>query len=392
MKIIKKLFRYLFVSILYMAISTHFAHAVGPEEREVTNLRLQAARRIAEDIFFKIQDPRILNTLPFDLQEYIQFMLDHRLNLEDMLMDAAKHNHFAYVKDFLSANTSTNIQDEDLQNSPLHWAVDNTNSEMVKLLLDAQADVNAKNILGDTPLMFAAKNQYNLKEGNQIIKMLVQYEADVDLKNTKGYTAVMYAIKYNHSDIAELLLKQTKDQRLYTTYWMWAIIHDTLNVAQWLLNNNHVTINQHEPISVKKYTALHIAIRSFHPDDLTKNKVPEGIAFLIDHGANIEVLDVNNQTPLHYAVKKDENFIITDYLLNRGARINATDSKHQTPLIKAAKKGAPLIIKLLLDRGANIAARDNDQKSALDHAREKGLQRPGYEEVIALLEQAEQRQ
>ena len=172
---------------------------------------------------------------------------------------------------------------------------------------------------------------------------------------------------------------------------MWATMYDNPPILQWLLSNNHVTINQRETVSSKNATALHMGVKSFHLA-LTKDRVPEAIEFLVNHGANIEAVDSDNKTPLHYAAKKDENLVIANYLLDRGARVNTTYSKHQTPLIIAAKKGALVLVKLLLDHGANITIRDNDQKSALDYAREKGAHKPGYEEVIELLEQAEQRQ
>ena len=63
-----------------------------------------------------------------------------------------------------------------------------------------------------------------------------------------------------------------------------------------------------------------------------------------------------------------------DFLLERGADIEVRDKFDFTPLIKAAKCGLGDTVNLLLDRGAQIAVVDNEDKAVIDHAttRERG--------------------
>jgi len=75
--------------------------------------------------------------------------------------------------------------------------------EIVRLLIKAGADVNAKNFYGSTPLIYASMN------GNiDIVKMLIEVGADVNAKNKFGNTALMCAIRRNKNKEIINLLKR----------------------------------------------------------------------------------------------------------------------------------------------------------------------------------------
>ncbi|MBR1604047.1 MAG: ankyrin repeat domain-containing protein, partial [Synergistaceae bacterium] len=63
------------------------------------------------------------------------------------------------------------------------------NPEVIKLLIDAGADVNARNEDGKTALMAAAR--YN--QNPEVIETLVDVGADVNARNEDGETARDYA-------------------------------------------------------------------------------------------------------------------------------------------------------------------------------------------------------
>lgn len=75
-------------------------------------------------------------------------------------------------------------------------------NHIVKMLLDAGANINAKDDSGWTSLMYASCNGHK-----DVVEFLLVSKADVNIKNQWGKTALKYALKYDHIDIIDLLKK-----------------------------------------------------------------------------------------------------------------------------------------------------------------------------------------
>jgi ankyrin repeat protein len=79
----------------------------------------------------------------------------------------------------------------------------------------------------------------------------------------------------------------------------------------------------------------------------------------IFHKTDINVKDVDGQTPLHVAARVDRVEMAT-LLLANGANVNETDNYGKTPLFGAARKGSKDMVELLTAHGADINARNKD--------------------------------
>ncbi|RMG78487.1 MAG: ankyrin repeat domain-containing protein [Bacteroidetes bacterium] len=101
---------------------------------------------------------------------------------------------------------------------------------------------------------------------------------------------------------------------------------------------------------------------------------------LINKGANVNVRDEFNRTPLHYAVLKGREDIVK-ILLKHGANPNVKDNNGSTPLHWAATKGYCEIMKLLLKNKANINERGINGDTPLHYAVDAG----NYEAVEFLI-------
>lgn len=87
----------------------------------------------------------------------------------------------------------------------LHYAASVGNNEIVQLLLDNYAYIDAESANKTTPLMMAARGGHILT-----VKLLLDEGADVGLKNNLGMTALDFAKKHEWADIVEGLTYQMK--------------------------------------------------------------------------------------------------------------------------------------------------------------------------------------
>jgi ankyrin repeat protein len=85
--------------------------------------------------------------------------------------------------------------------SPIHVASRAGNLEMVKLLVDAKANVNAVKKDGVTPLHEAAAAGHF-----SVARYLMKNDADIAAKTVGGWTALHHAARFGHTRIASTLL------------------------------------------------------------------------------------------------------------------------------------------------------------------------------------------
>lgn len=85
--------------------------------------------------------------------------------------------------------------------TPLMYAAGRSNSEMVQLLLDAGADVNARSDAGWTPLMYAARDNTDIA----VAFRLIQAGADLRAANESGETALEIARASGNRAVADLI-------------------------------------------------------------------------------------------------------------------------------------------------------------------------------------------
>jgi ankyrin repeat protein len=100
---------------------------------------------------------------------------------------------------------------------------------------------------------------------------------------------------------------------------------------------------------------------------------------LIEAGINLEIKNLQDNTPLLYAIKKKRTEIAT-LLIEKGADVNAKDSNGDTPLIVASQKGNKEIVSLLIEKVIDINAKNDFEYTPLITAIENGRT-----EIVALL-------
>lgn len=80
----------------------------------------------------------------------------------------------------------------------LHYAASVGDNDIVQMLLDKSAYIDAESPNGTTPIMMAARSGHILT-----VKLLLDEGGDATLKNQQGLSAIDFALKFGHKDIAE---------------------------------------------------------------------------------------------------------------------------------------------------------------------------------------------
>jgi ankyrin repeat protein len=224
----------------------------------------------------------------------------------------------------------------------LHAAANNGEVESVKMLLEGGADVNSKNIVGETPVQVAARMGHD-----GIIDILLERGASINSTNNSGETALHIVAQTNHVSTLERLLATPE-------------------------------IDVHSK-DREGNTALHLAARVGNQDVMNK---------LLQAGIDIESTNNQGETPLFsaaYAV----NTSAVEFLLNKGVKINHQDNGGATALhIVVNDEYGFAMVKILLNNEADVTIKTHKGVTALQIADQETDAEMGEVLIDALLNKA----
>src|SRR3954451_24228557 len=82
------------------------------------------------------------------------------------------------------------------------WAAELGHAAIVKLLLEKNAELEAKDNSGQTPLLWAAQGGHTAT-----VTLLLDRWADMSIENKSGWTALQLAALRGYEDVERLLVK-----------------------------------------------------------------------------------------------------------------------------------------------------------------------------------------
>lgn len=186
-------------------------------------------------------------------------------------------------------------------NTPLHWAAFKNETKCVSLLLEYEANPNARaHPSGWTPLHDAAYSN-----SSESIELLITKGAKVDARANSGATPLCFAAQEDAADAARLLLEKGAD------------LTARCAVAPHEDGQGATPIHPHSRFS--GYTPLHYCAH------YNAHKASQVLLAHTNAKSAMETPDLSGRLPIHVAVARGSSDVLRE-LLHAGARIDIRPS------------------------------------------------------------------
>jgi len=183
---------------------------IGNAEKQVSNYANSAPTwlqdfEIAIDAFADTHrwihgDPRLETVNGVELRADVRGAKPGRTRLMQMVATSS----VADVQKELAGNANPNIPDSSGWTA-LFYATQSIDVEVVRILIKAGADVNARSHMRQTPIMAAAAN---FSRGQEMMETLIAAGANINAQDVNGQTALMFEVRrFTRPELVAFMLK-----------------------------------------------------------------------------------------------------------------------------------------------------------------------------------------
>ncbi|KAI1091612.1 putative ankyrin repeat protein [Rostrohypoxylon terebratum] len=281
----------------------------------------------------------------------------------------------------------------------LHNITGNTPISLVKILVEAKAQLDIPNEDGYTPLAVA------ISGGNEnVARYLVERGASINTFNPIFGSILHFAVSKGMLDLVKLLLKMVTDPETVDPKYGKSLLYTALEIpdhrnlkkmVRYLVEDAKVSVNKrggnfgypiillghlgtvdlaHPDLYVQlmKYLIRHKAQvdvsdyqgrRAAHFAGLWPKD--DGLEVLNEAGAELDAKDKFGRMPIHFAASQSKDTCLK-YLADKfeNRHINVADNDNWTPLLWAARSGGPDIIEEIMRRNPDLNVRGRGYDNA----------------------------
>jgi ankyrin repeat protein len=244
------------------------------------------------------------------------------------------------------------------------------NQEYIELFSDPQRKlyevIRLDNELSSPSLLSTSRLAQAVLAGmEERLETLINQNEEVNAKDDLGWTPLLYAVKEKRIRMSSMLLSQGKaDPNLPSVK---GVLPVNLAAENADLNMIHLLVKYGAQINKKdgnSRVALHLAVESGNE---------EMVEYLLKAGADVNARDELGQTPLMCVWEEKRETTISEKLLKSGANINAVNNEGDTSLMYAIRQGNVERSRFLINQGADLSIRNVRGQNVLDYAKIGGL-------------------
>uniref|UniRef100_A0A4W3HWR9 Tetratricopeptide repeat, ankyrin repeat and coiled-coil containing 2 n=1 Tax=Callorhinchus milii TaxID=7868 RepID=A0A4W3HWR9_CALMI len=270
---------------------------------------------------------------------------------------------------------NVNYRTEVLNNAPILCVQAHLGySDMVALLLEFGANVDACSESGLTPLGYAAASGHL-----SVVNLLSKRRAKVDHLDKNGQCAVVHAALRGHLEVVKFLIQADwtlagqqqggfKKSHAVQQALIAAASMGFTEIVSYLLDLPEKDEEEVERAQINSFDTLWGETALTAAAGRGKLDV---CRLLLEQGAAVSQSNRRGIVPLFSAVRQG-HWQIVDLLLTHGADSNMADKQGRTPLMMAASEGHLDTVEFLLAQGASLALMDKEGLTALSWACLKG--------------------
>jgi ankyrin repeat protein len=282
---------------------------------------------------------------PIYIEEYKKnnYILNNFKN-ESPLYHAVLNNNNDALQLLINLGIDVNLSDDNMQ--PLCKAVEMKNIPIIDTLIKSGVDINKPDSNGLTVLYYAVLNEdidaihllfekgAKINEPDSsilplikaiemknipIIDILIKNGADINKSFNYGDTLLTYAIKFYSIDTIKLLIEKGADVNKPNSYGNtplhFAVLTNKIDVIK-LLFEKGAKINKSDYLN--RNTSLHMALENTLSIEIADK--------LIDFGADVNIKNKRDETPLDLAIKNKLPEYIIEKIKSRITTTNTTQT------------------------------------------------------------------
>ncbi|MFC1855547.1 ankyrin repeat domain-containing protein [Thermodesulfobacteriota bacterium] len=341
--------------------------------------------------------PDIMNLIIFNSTEEFDTNIEdgEYSGIDSKFFKAIKNGGIKDVKNLIKEGADVN-QEEGFGMTPLMWASNMERADIVKLLIDNGAKVNATCYYGGGTALIMTCSE-------EVAKVLMENGADINIRDNRGKSALDVAKKIGATALVDLLFKSGADTTLIHTeeslIELKVLSKEIITLSAGSMQEpgsdvEYIKEKQRKDIEkfrqlVEKSLAANklskesadkmvsdlvttyekVSMKDTSPGATFMNAIYGGdiskIRKLIKEGADVNEKDVDGMSALMSTIRNLCDIDIVKLLIANGADLNATTDNGSTALMFASIEEEINIVKALIKSGADVNIQNNDGENAL---------------------------